>query len=150
SILDYVFRELAVNYLGRHDLAQVAEDDLSSTTTGKRAEEEVFDDLGDGDEEDDRPATVVEAVPLPQRELPRPDPLLQGARPNGHEAPDAGRTGSTVVERLSVRQLRLIQVREARIKGYEGDPCSGCGQFTLVRNGTCLKCVACGATSGCS
>src|SRR5690606_20073623 len=78
SILDYVFRELAVNYLGRHDLAQVAEDDLSSTTTGKRAEEEVFDDLGDGDEEDDRPATVVEAVPLPQRELPRPDPLLQG------------------------------------------------------------------------
>lgn len=38
----------------------------------------------------------------------------------------------------------------ARVKGYEGDPCSDCGQFTLVRGGTCLRCVSCGATSGCS
>jgi hypothetical protein len=41
-------------------------------------------------------------------------------------------------------------VRQARIKGYEGDPCGECGQFTMVRNGTCLKCLSCGATSGCS
>ena len=38
----------------------------------------------------------------------------------------------------------------ARMKGYEGDSCSECGNFTLVRNGTCLKCVTCGATTGCS
>ena len=42
------------------------------------------------------------------------------------------------------------RVREARMKGYEGDPCSECGNFTLVRNGTCLKCDTCGGTSGCS
>ena len=42
------------------------------------------------------------------------------------------------------------QIRIARIKGYEGDPCSTCQQFTMVRNGTCLKCDNCGATSGCS
>ena len=41
-------------------------------------------------------------------------------------------------------------VREARMKGYEGDACGECGNFTLVRNGTCMKCVTCGATSGCS
>ena len=39
---------------------------------------------------------------------------------------------------------------EARLKGYEGDACWNCGQLTLVRNGTCLKCVTCGETSGCS
>jgi ribonucleoside-diphosphate reductase alpha chain len=38
----------------------------------------------------------------------------------------------------------------ARLKGYEGDPCSTCGHFTLVRNGTCLKCDTCGSTTGCS
>jgi ribonucleoside-diphosphate reductase alpha chain len=40
--------------------------------------------------------------------------------------------------------------RVAKLKGYEGDPCRECGQFTMVRNGTCLKCDACGTTSGCS
>jgi ribonucleoside-diphosphate reductase alpha chain len=39
---------------------------------------------------------------------------------------------------------------EARLKGYEGDACGECGNFTLVRNGTCMKCTTCGATSGCS
>jgi len=42
------------------------------------------------------------------------------------------------------------QRRQARLKGYEGDACGECGQFTMVRNGTCLKCISCGATSGCS
>ena len=39
---------------------------------------------------------------------------------------------------------------EAKIKGYEGEACGECGNFTLVRNGTCMKCNTCGATSGCS
>jgi ribonucleoside-diphosphate reductase alpha chain len=42
------------------------------------------------------------------------------------------------------------KIREARMKGYEGDPCGGCGSFTLVRNGVCMKCETCGTTSGCS
>ena len=46
--------------------------------------------------------------------------------------------------------LTLTEVQSAKVKGYEGDPCPECKQFTLVRNGTCLKCVSCGATSGCS
>ena len=45
---------------------------------------------------------------------------------------------------------RLDRIREARMKGYEGDACSECGNFTLLRNGTCLKCNTCGGTSGCS
>jgi ribonucleoside-diphosphate reductase alpha chain len=46
--------------------------------------------------------------------------------------------------------LRLERIRAARIKGYEGDSCDECGNFTLIRNGTCLKCETCGGTSGCS
>ena len=42
------------------------------------------------------------------------------------------------------------QIAEARLKGYEGESCPECGQFTMVRNGTCMKCATCGGTSGCS
>ena len=45
---------------------------------------------------------------------------------------------------------RIEQIKAARMKGYEGDSCGECGNFTLVRNGTCLKCDTCGGTSGCS
>jgi ribonucleoside-diphosphate reductase alpha chain len=47
-------------------------------------------------------------------------------------------------------ETEVIKIVQARIKGYEGDPCSSCGSFTLVRNGTCMKCDSCGSTSGCS
>jgi ribonucleoside-diphosphate reductase alpha chain len=39
---------------------------------------------------------------------------------------------------------------EARVKGYVGEACPECGNFTMVRNGTCLKCDTCGGTTGCS
>ena len=51
---------------------------------------------------------------------------------------------------IAAGETRLDAVREAKMKGYEGDACGECGNFTLVRNGTCMKCVTCGATSGCS
>jgi ribonucleoside-diphosphate reductase alpha chain len=51
---------------------------------------------------------------------------------------------------MPTEDLRLERIRAARIKGYEGDSCGECGNFTLIRNGTCLKCATCGATSGCS
>jgi len=39
---------------------------------------------------------------------------------------------------------------EAKARGYEGEACGECGNFTLVRNGTCMKCDTCGSTTGCS
>ena len=44
----------------------------------------------------------------------------------------------------------MSQIQEARMKGYEGEACGECGNFTLLRNGTCMKCDTCGGTSGCS
>ena len=45
---------------------------------------------------------------------------------------------------------KAIMRAEARMKGYEGESCAECANFTMVRNGTCLKCDTCGSTSGCS
>ena len=53
-------------------------------------------------------------------------------------------------ETSSLGAMVLDKVAEAKMKGFEGDACGECGNFTLVRNGACLKCNTCGATSGCS
>jgi ribonucleoside-diphosphate reductase alpha chain len=50
----------------------------------------------------------------------------------------------------SAQDVRAQRAAEARMKGYDGDACGQCGNFTLVRNGTCMKCDTCGGTSGCS
>ncbi|NUM62301.1 MAG: hypothetical protein HUU44_09165 [Ignavibacteriaceae bacterium] len=42
------------------------------------------------------------------------------------------------------------QVKMAIERGYTGDICTECQSMTMVRNGTCLKCMTCGSTSGCS
>ena len=62
---------------------------------------------------------------------------------NGH-----GKAGAVAAPRVAM--TADDQVRLARLKGYEGDPCPECGQLTLVRSGACCKCDSCGATSGCS
>ena len=46
--------------------------------------------------------------------------------------------------------MEIDERQIAKLKGFEGDPCNECGSFTLVRNGTCLKCNNCGSTTGCS
>jgi ribonucleoside-diphosphate reductase alpha chain len=58
--------------------------------------------------------------------------------------------GPLALSAMPQGDLRLERIRAARMKGYEGDSCDECGNFTLIRNGTCLKCDTCGATSGCS
>lgn len=54
--------------------------------------------------------------------------------------------GSAALKPVSASERRA----EAKLRGYEGEDCRECGNFTLVRNGTCLKCDTCGSTSGCS
>jgi ribonucleoside-diphosphate reductase alpha chain len=51
---------------------------------------------------------------------------------------------------MSVKGREADRRAEARIRGYEGEACHECGNFTLLRNGTCMKCDTCGSTSGCS
>ena len=58
-----------------------------------------------------------------------------------------------VWERLKSGLLDIEQQRlrtEAIAKGYEGEACAKCGNFTLVRNGISVKCNTCGSPTGCS
>ena len=159
SILDYVFREIAISYLGRNDLAHVEPDDLRPDSVG-----EAYAPPGDG--------TAEGAVSLASNGYVRSNLYVVGDTVEGAGA-EAQVMGSGVATAHALAaevgasaetntmigisadvteeiDSRSEQIREARIKGYEGDACGECGNFTLVRNGTCLKCVTCGATSGCS
>jgi len=142
SIIDYIFRELAVTYLDRYDLAQVKEEDLRMDSVKKDAPDP------ECSEEEADPKTLASSSI--STEL---FPSRRGMQPrhggNGH-----GNGNGSVTHKVELKRETLTYTAEAvkyaRLQGYEGDPCQGCNEFKLVRNGTCLKCMGCGATSGCS
>jgi ribonucleoside-diphosphate reductase alpha chain len=164
SILDYIFRELAISYLDRNDLAHVEPADLLPDTVGKGvAAESNLPETGPT-AEPDRAAMAAMMQRVASNGFVRNRlTVLQGGgrRPSGARAEATGQSepdmplfsGTLAVAapvETSSADPRLEQIREARMKGYEGDSCGECGNFTLVRNGTCLKCDTCGGTSGCS
>ncbi|MBP0129152.1 MAG: vitamin B12-dependent ribonucleotide reductase, partial [Nitrospira sp.] len=140
SIIDYIFRELAVTYLDRYDLAQVKEEDLRMDSVKK--------------DEQDPECVDEEATPetLAGTSISTDIfPARRGAAPR-HKSTDHGNGHASVTHTVELKRetVTMTAIQVARQKGYEGDPCSQCKQFTMVRNGTCLKCETCGETSGCS
>ena len=170
SILDYIFRELAISYLDRTDLAHVK-------PTGA-----AFDDLGRGDVEGKRnfgevsDAAASKSVELLKsisstgylrKRLPQELVVFQGGINSAGATALAGGDPVTALNMLvpetSHATLSMVSATaistgtvsmdarvKAKMQGYEGDPCGECGNYTLVRNGTCMKCNTCGGTSGCS
>jgi ribonucleoside-diphosphate reductase alpha chain len=180
SILDYVFRELAVSYLSRFDLAHV------------EPAEGGFDALGKGVEEGKpTPDTRYVSKGLTRSRTDRlkvmPGSADASSPSSGGGGSGGGRGGVTNITALASSGPRAevagttalktepeaklspaqeVEHRsearahakaaaaekraEAKARGYEGEACSECGNFTLVRNGTCLKCDTCGSTTGCS
>jgi len=138
SIIDYIFREMAITYLGRHDLEQVAPEDLRVDALKKQTdtEEEDGDDLVD-------PRSLSSTSISPE--------IFPSRHSSGNGVEKNGGHGkvSRKVE-MQRETVTITEVQEARQKGYEGDPCQECKQFKMVRNGMCLKCDNCGATNGCS
>ena len=155
SILDYVFRELAISYLDRTDLAHVP-------PQGTR-----FDETGGGSREG-RPVEGAGDAPRPgglemlrqisstgylRKRLPQELMVLRGGV-------STMAVGTAMVDEMAVVANAAVDTGaaavavdlrvRARMQGYEGDPCGECGNYTLVRNGTCMKCNTCGATTGCS
>ncbi len=152
SLLDYIFRELAVSYLGRNDLAHVQPADVLPDTVGKGAAESSLP--SDGGRAD--VAAVVQRVASTGYVRSKLTVLQGGAATaslgNTALAGDVSLTAQLHASTALVTggDVRMERIRAARMKGYEGDSCGECGNFTLVRNGTCLKCDTCGGTSGCS
>jgi ribonucleoside-diphosphate reductase alpha chain len=159
SIIDYIFRELAVSYLGRYELAQVQpsmsvdamgtepeftgeeEGEVIHTTPAARAVEERLHP------QSAHLKLTTQTPPAPAQPqasvaAPTSAPATMPKFPGGESAV----LGSAATATLTRNERQRIAVQ----KGYSGDACGECGQFTLVRNGTCLKCDTCGTTSGCS
>ncbi len=154
SIIDYVFRELAISYLGRNDLAHIDPSDIG------------HDVLGKGEDQSRPPQGAPSSAKLVSQGFVRGKPtdklmlVSTGAQAVGPQAATALKKDleyeveselgnldwSLPGERATVANRRS----EARMKGYTGEACPECNNFTLVRNGTCLKCDTCGATTGCS
>jgi ribonucleoside-diphosphate reductase alpha chain len=168
SIVDYIFRELAVSYLDRNDLAHVQPVDLTPDTIGKGVSKEGLPNAEPG-----RPEIAAVAQRVSNGYVRNKLTVFQGgnaaksasaaslemagALPSSAVAGAAvgggGASFTTYMQAstaLATADSRIEQIRTARMKGYEGDSCGECGNFTLLRNGTCLKCDTCGGTSGCS
>jgi ribonucleoside-diphosphate reductase alpha chain len=199
SILDYIFRELAVSYLGRNDLAHVDISEIANTGLGSSDEELeeqapppaakfVSRGLLRGQEGRVLAMRTTSSVAVAAEvEQVGPVASLQQEVATAFQ-PERARMETAVAaltalqdeqvstvakakmeasvselarqlkdqldarsrSRIARENLELDRVAEARVKGYEGESCRECGNFTLVRNGTCLKCDTCGGTSGCS
>ncbi|HSZ10773.1 MAG TPA: hypothetical protein VK759_01270, partial [Rhizomicrobium sp.] len=189
SVLDYIFRELAVSYLGRSDLAHVHPTHDEDLGGGEHESQ------GDTTKEVAQAVSRVTSNGFVRGHMPRLNVLRGGAatalamQEHDHEHHDHEAEYTVTLEEISTsvmeavgvaagnpvgeavavigtrmtqaandsasksgraRELQAKRAAEARMKGYEGDACGQCGNFTLVRNGTCMKCNTCGGTSGCS
>jgi ribonucleoside-diphosphate reductase alpha chain len=150
SLLDYIFRELAVSYLGRADLAHVQLDDLAPDSVG----------TGSVQEGQAIPPSAIEKAAVAgymRKNL----LVLKGGRasqssasPIALAAAAAGQQAQIQFDTQNVLSIdtdlmtRMDEIRAAKMKGYEGGACDDCGNFTLVHTDTSVKCVTCGSTSG--
>ena len=169
SILDYVFRELAISYLGRYDLAHVDPRETGFDALGKG--------VGEGKPAPSPAARVVSKGLVRGKSL---TAVAGGAAPETATASAAGSAPRAQTAAGNVTALKSAVAQEltqgavalkaeaapepenghraalaeqraaAKAKGYEGEACPECHNFTMVRNGTCLKCDTCGSTTGCS
>ncbi|HET7085011.1 MAG TPA: vitamin B12-dependent ribonucleotide reductase [Rhizomicrobium sp.] len=176
SVLDYIFRELGVSYLGRTDLAHVVpagDEDLGKEGGGGGTQEVAIAKLASAGYLRGRTQIALVKGGAAPKMLAEEEHFHHDMFSPGNDIEAGGdldlseiragveatlNTVSAQVASLEAalskspapRDARAARAAEARLKGFEGDNCGMCGNFTLVRNGTCMKCNTCGATSGCS
>jgi ribonucleoside-diphosphate reductase alpha chain len=139
SVIDYIFRELAVTYLGREDLAHVPVDDIHMRTLKATGEATPSQQTN----------SVSELTAPPTVEAPVTNPVSEVAEVVS--SPTTSQSDATSMAASSTSSSDYeSDYEKAKQLGYTGDACVECGSMTMVRNGTCLKCITCGSTSGCS
>lgn len=132
SVIDYIFRELAVSYLGRYDLAHVEPTELNGKAS-KGIVKKIIEPEFESEE------VVSERLV----ELDKNDSYEYSL--SSSETPF-----SPSMESRSSSDTITSKVKRAIQAGYTGDICPECQSTMMVRNGTCLKCLSCGSTTGCS
>jgi ribonucleoside-diphosphate reductase alpha chain len=125
SVIDYIFRELAVTYLGREDLAHVPANQIETRNL--------------------RPTDASKA------ETSQPEATVDAVAKQPEPAPTTADSGEAGAQQKAVRSDSYeSEYDKAKQMGYTGEACPECGSMTMVRNGTCMKCITCGSTTGCS
>jgi len=132
SVIDYIFRELAVTYLGRNDLSHVDTDEIKT-----KASRGIIKKLSEPEFESE------EIISERLVELDKNHPEKYSITPGSKGVATQERVTQTV-------NSMTTKVKQAIENGYTGDICPECQSITMVRNGTCLKCMTCGSTTGCS
>ena len=122
SILDYVFRSIGYDYLGRKDFIHV---------------KAVDEDPSANDSSDKQEGS--------SNGLPLSEPALSDSASLPGEHPAAA--VAAVEEKAGSVHTQIIQ---ARVQGYSGEQCENCGSMRVRQNGTCKVCEDCGMTTGCS
>ena len=164
SILDYIFRELAVSYLDRTDLAHVKPEGASFDDIGRGEAEGVSNITNPSDAAASKSLEVLKQISSTgylRKRMPQDLVVLQGGQAETESLDAVAEATTDTIGNMAVAaEASLssgtitatgISARDkAKMQGYEGDPCGECGNYTLVRNGTCMKCNTCGGTSGCS
>ena len=183
SILDYLFRELAVSYLGRNDLSHVDQDDMSPDSMGEGENESALKDAWRERKQDNIHQETLDVVKRVASKGYVRDNLVVFTNANERRAEQAVQAATVTAEASALQSVearatgtdgmsigvvatgnaaiaaaiaanggtgKAAAAATARLKGYEGDPCPECANFTMVRNGVCLKCDSCGSTTGCS
>lgn len=134
SVIDYIFRELAVNYLGRNDLAHVDKDDIKPKASHGIVKKIVEPEFESEEIVSER------LVELDKDNNDSYNYSLSSKETQFRKHPESFLNNNNMTTKIK----RAIEA------GYTGDVCSECQSLTMVRNGTCLKCMTCGSTSGCS
>ncbi|SFR37704.1 ribonucleoside-diphosphate reductase class II [Yoonia tamlensis] len=154
SILDYIFRELAVSYLDRTDLAHVKPEGASFDDIGRGEEEGVSNVKTPTETAATRSLEVLKQISSTgylRKRMPSDLVMMRGATEETAETTVQTIAPAAKSETaISTGTVSISARDKAKMQGYEGDPCGECGNYTLVRNGTCMKCNTCGGTSGCS
>jgi ribonucleoside-diphosphate reductase alpha chain len=169
SVLDYIFRELAISYLGRNDLAHVEQSDLHPDGVGRGEVQGELPVPGtDAAQAAAAAVSRIASVGYMRSNLYVLNGRTAGNAAIAHEAIAGaalphGLTDGPAVASAHIAKAAAVSVAVgeasssslgqalvAKLKGFEGDACPECGNFTMVRNGTCLKCTTCGGTTGCS
>lgn len=154
SILDYVFRSIGHDYLGRTDfihvnqIDEVSEDDKKNMEFRQQAKLQSFKKEGENlpgktieqpktKEATRKPEVHKEVQNLPEfAEL----PVINGNTNGTNHSNGSHSTRSVVVGNS----------KEAQSFGYTGEQCSNCSSMRMKRNGSCIVCEDCGSTTGCS
>ena len=148
SILDYIFRELAIEYLDRTELAHAIPSSFNSDnekSSANNPQQITHNQTGltELNKEDAVGSLVNQLVDAKE---------LQSS----HNTVTAVAGGTNIVKMReyvapssSMTNTNTLNVATQKA-AYSGDVCVDCGNYTLVRSGTCMYCASCGATTGCS